>query len=207
MQAFKVVNSSKTYGNLNTSYMSAYSSVIDNLSATYVGSENVIYKPSHSNVIYNVIGYSPLNFSTVSSKSAYFLNMSAGLEANTVYNSGVLTLPLNAYITEATLEITSGISPVQPHYQSIMIGTQPIIDTTPLISGSIISGDSNLFVSGETYKINNTPLNRGQYIGGFLAWPVNIGVPISAVTVGVDFTPSPAFTTGSFSLSINYIIL
>ena len=206
-QSFKVINSSKIYGNLNTSYLTAYSSIIDNLSVTNVGSETLIYQAPHSSVVYNVIGYTPVNFGTSSSKVAYFLNNSPGLQANSVYNSEVLTLPLNAYIIDATINIIDSIEPVQSSYKSIMVGTQPVSDVSPLISGNIITGDSNLFLKGESYKIYNTPLNRGQYIGGVLAYPLNIGIPVSAVTVGVNFIPSPVFTSGSFSININYIIL
>jgi hypothetical protein len=206
-QTFKVVDSGKSYGTLNTSYLSAYSSVIDNLSATNVGSEWLFYKPPNNSTVYSTIGYSPIDFYSTSTKTAYFLNTFPGLPAVLSYGEGVLTLPSNAFITKATLEVLEGVAPVQSPYRCIMLGTQPVTDLTPLISGDIVTGDSVHFISGESFTMYNTPMNRGQSIGGFLTWPLSQGIPSMAVTVGVDFVPDPAFTSGNFSLSIEYIIL
>lgn len=207
LNSFKVVNSSKLYGTLNTSYLTAYSSVMDYLSATNVGSESLFYKPPLNSTVYNIVGYSPVDFGTTSTKTAYFLNTFPNLPAVNTYGDGVLTLPVNAFITKATLEVLEGVAPLQGPYQCIMIGTQPITDVTPLISGDIVTGDSVHFISGESFTMYNTPMNRGQCIGGFLTWPLSQGIPSMAVTVGVDFVPDPQFITGSFSLNIDYVIL
>ena len=207
LNSFKVVNSSKLYGELNTSYLTAYSSVIDYLSATNVGSESLFYKPPQNSTVYNIVGYSPVEFSTTSSNTGYFLNTFPDLPAVSTYGEGVMTLPVNAFITKATLEVLRGVAPLQDPYQCIMIGTQPITDVTPMISGNIVTGDSVHFISGESFTMYNTPMNRGQCIGGFLTWPLSQGIPSMAVTVGVDFVPNPAFITGSFSLNIDYVIL
>jgi hypothetical protein len=204
---FKIIDSSKSFGVLNTSYLSAYSSVIDNLSAINVGSESLFYKPATNAVIYNTVGYSPVDFSSTSTKTSYFLNKFPNLPSVATYGEGVLTLPENAFIVKAKLEVLEGVLPVQGPYKSIMLGTQPITDTTPLISGDIVTGDSVHFIAGESFTMYNTPLNRGQCIGGFLTWPLSQGIPASAVTVGVDFVPDPAFSSGNFSLDIDYIIL
>lgn len=206
-QSFKVINSTKNYTTLNTSYLSAYNSVIDNLYAINIGSESLFYKPSPASTILNVIGYSPTDFSTTSSKTAYFLNTFPNQPAVLTYGEGVLTLPINAFIIKATIEVMDSVLPVQSPYKSIMLGTQPITDTSPLICGDIVTGDSVHFIAGESFTMYNTPLNRGQCIGGFLTYPLSQGIPETAVTVGVDFVPDPAFTSGSFSLNIDYIIL
>jgi hypothetical protein len=205
--SFKVFNSSQRYSNINTSYLSSYNSIIDNLITTNIGAELLTYKPSQTSTIYTVTGYSPIDFANSSSKTGYFMNTSPDLPAISSYGPGVLTLPLNAYIIEATINVLTSILPKQDPYQSIMIGTQPIVDTTPLISGDIISGDSVHFVEGESFVISSTPLNRGQYIGGFLTYPISTGIPPSAVTVSVNFTPLPVFESGSFSIKLDYIIL
>jgi hypothetical protein len=206
--SFKVINSSQSFSNVDTSYLTAYNAVIEHLLSTNIGAENVKYQPPPSSTIYTVTGYSPNEFSTTSTTKAYFLNTTPGSPEISSYGRGVLTLPVNAYIIEAVLTIIDSISPAQAPYQSIMIGSQPIEDTTPLISGDIVSGDSVHFISGETFTMYSTPLNRGQYIGGWLTWPTSSpGIPSQAITVGVNFTPSPAFSSGSFSLSLSYIIL
>ena len=207
LNGFKVVNSSKLYGQLNTSYLTAYSSVIDYLSATNVGSESLFYKPPQNSTVYKIVGYSPVEFSSTATKTGYFLNTFPDLPAVASYGEGVMTLPVNAFITKATLEVLTGVTPLQDPYQCIMIGTQPITDLTPLISGNIVTGDSVHFISGESFTMYNTPMNRGQCIGGFLTWPLSQGIPSMAVTVGVDFVPDPVFISGSFSLNIDYVIL
>lgn len=207
LNGFKVVNSSNLYGGLNTSHLTAYSSVIDYISATNVGSESLFYKPPRNSTVYNIVGYSPVDFATTSVKTAYFLNTFPDLPAVSTYGEGVMSLPANSFITKATLEVLTGVNPLQDPYQRIMIGTQPITDLTPLISGDIVTGDSIHFISGESFTMYNTPMNRGQCIGGFLTWPLSQGIPSMAVTVGVDFIPDPAFIMGSFSLNIDYVIL
>ena len=193
-QSFKVVNSSQHYSNIDTSYLTAYNAVLDNLFSTNIGSESILYTPPPSSTIYNVVCYSPTDFVNTATRKAYFLNISPNMpEASLSTDPMVLNLPANAYIIEAVLNITSSILPSQQPYQSIMLGTQPITDTTAEISGNIISGDSNLFISGESYTMSSTPFNRGQYIGGFLTYPLSIGIPVSVLTVGVNFTPSPTF--------------
>jgi hypothetical protein len=206
MASFKVINSAQRYSDINTSYLTAYESIINNLIASNIGATSLVYSPPSGKQIYTVTGYTPTDFSTTSTNTAYFLNTIPGGTAIPSYGAGVMTLPENAYITNALLHITESITPQDP-YKTILIGTQPITDTNPLIDGDIVSGDAMHFIAGETFSIDNVPLNRGQYIGGFLTWPVSVGVPSMAVTVGVDFVPSPSFTSGSFSLTISYILL
>ena len=207
LNGFKVVNSSNLYGTLNTSHLTAYSSVIDYLTSKNVGSESLFYKPPPNSTVYNIVGYSPVEFSTTSTKTGYFLNTFPDLPAVATYGEGVMTLPANSFIIKATLEVLRGVTPLQDPYQCIMIGTQPVTDLTPLISGDIVTGDSVHFISGESFTMYNTPMNRGQCIGGFLTWPLSQGIPSTAVTVGVDFIPVPAFISGSFCLNIDYVIL
>jgi hypothetical protein len=207
MTSFKVVNSSQRFSDVNTSYLTAYDSIINNLITTNVGATSLVYTPPPGSQIYSVVGYTPTDFATTDSKTAYFLNETPGSPAIPSYGAGVFTLPVNAYITSATLDIITSILPSQSPYRTITIGTQPITDTTPLIDGDIVSGDSSHFIAGESFTMNNVPLNNGQYIGGFLDWPSSSDIPAMAVTVGVDFIPSPEFVSGSFSLTISYIVI
>jgi hypothetical protein len=199
---FRIYNSATKSSSRNSADL-----LLETLLATEISASSLIYTPSSGQQIYTITGYTPAEFASTSTRHAYFMNNSVGTPESVTYDpSVVMTLPANAQIVSVEIIVTEGITPVQEPYKTIMIGTQPIAETTALIDGDIISGDSNLFVTGREYGIDNIPLHNGQYIGGFLTYPSGT-TPSMAVTIGVDFIPGEPFVTGNMELRIRYVIL